>query len=120
MHCKFNILKENLHRSIAVYGGSFLTDVFTLSNVNTSSGCIMFTCSYAVALFRYVNGRGNVTYFLFDLQCRIVVELQMGNQVFQFLSSFKACFKLGGISRKHIRFLVYPPCFQIQYQMILQ
>ena len=49
---------------------TFVTDVFTVSNVNTSSGCILFLCSYAVALFRYVNGRGNVTYFLFDSHCR--------------------------------------------------
>ena len=63
-----DILEENLHDSIAVYGDSFLTDVFTVSNGNTTSGCILFLCSYAVALFRYVNGRGNVTYFLFD--CR--------------------------------------------------
>ena len=61
-----DILEENLHDSIAVYGDSFLTDVFTVSNVNISSGCILLLCSYAVALFRYVNRRGNVTYFLFD------------------------------------------------------
>ena len=36
----------------------------------------------------------------------IVLELLMGDQVFQFLSSFKTCFKLRGLSRKHIRFLV--------------
>ena len=54
-----DISEENLHDSIAVYGDSFLTNVFTVSNVNTSSGCILilFLCSYAVALFRYVNGR---------------------------------------------------------------
>ena len=61
-----DISEENLHDSIAVYGDSFLTDVFTVSNVNISSGCILLLCSYAVALFRYVNRRGNVTYFLFD------------------------------------------------------
>ena len=65
-----DILEEHLHDSIAVYGDSFLTDVFTVSNVNTSSGCILFLCSYAAALFRYVNGRGDVTYFLFDSHCR--------------------------------------------------
>ena len=64
-----DISEENLHDSIAVYGDSFLTDVFTISNVNTSSGCILFLCSYAVALFRYLNGRGNGTYFLFDSHC---------------------------------------------------
>ena len=53
-----DISEENLHDSIAVYRDSFLTDVFTVLNVNTSSGCILFLCSYAVALFRYVNGRG--------------------------------------------------------------
>ena len=56
-----DILKENLHDSMAVYGDSSLTDVFTLSNVNISSSRILFLCSHAVPLFRYVNGRSNVT-----------------------------------------------------------
>ena len=56
------ILEENFHDSISVYGDSFHTDFFNASNVNTSSGCILFLCSHAVALFRYVNGRGSVTY----------------------------------------------------------
>ena len=37
-----DLLEENLHDSIAIYGDSFLTDVFTVSNKNTSSGCILF------------------------------------------------------------------------------
>ena len=60
------ILEENFHDSIAVYGHSFLTYVFTVANVNTSPGCMLFLCSYAVALFRYVNGLGNSAYFLFN------------------------------------------------------
>ena len=63
-------MEENLLDSIAVYGDSFLNDVFTVSNVNTSSVCILFLFGYAVALFGCVNGRGNVTYFLFDSHCR--------------------------------------------------
>ena len=43
------------------------TDVFTVLNVNTSSGCILFLCSYAVALFRYVNGRGNILHNILPL-----------------------------------------------------
>ena len=47
------ILEEHLHDNrVAVYGDSFLTDVFNNSNVNNSSGCILFLCSYAVALFK--------------------------------------------------------------------
>ena len=65
-----DILEENLHDSISVYGDSFVTNGLTVSNVNTSSGCILFLCSYAVALRRYVNGRGNVIYFLFDSHFR--------------------------------------------------
>ena len=61
-----DILEENLHDSIAVYEDSFLPDAFTVSNVNTSSGCLLFLCSYAVALFKYVNRRDNETYFLFE------------------------------------------------------
>ena len=37
-----DLLEENLYDSKAIYGDSFLTDVFTVSNKNTSSGCILF------------------------------------------------------------------------------
>ena len=53
-----DIPEENIHDSMAVYGESFLNDVFTVSNLNTSSDCNLFLCSYAAALFRYLNGRG--------------------------------------------------------------
>ena len=64
------ILEENLHDSVAVYGNSFFTDVFNNSIVSNSSGCILFLCSYAIALFKYVNAVGNSTYLLFDSHCR--------------------------------------------------
>ena len=35
------ILEENLYDGIAVYGVSFLTDAFNISNANNSSGCIL-------------------------------------------------------------------------------
>ena len=38
MYCKFRYITENIHNSIAIYRDSFLTDVFIVSNVNTSSG----------------------------------------------------------------------------------
>ena len=60
------ILEENFHDIIAVYRDSFLTDVFINANVNTRRVCIFFLCSYAVALFRYENGKGNLAYPLFD------------------------------------------------------
>ena len=63
-----DILEENLHDSKAVYGDFFLTNFFPVSNVNTSSGCILFSCNYAVASIKYVNGKGDITYFLFDSQ----------------------------------------------------
>ena len=71
------ILDETLHDSLAVYGDSFLTDVFSISNANNNSGCIVFLFSYAVAMFKHVNGIGNLSYFLFDT-AEIVAELQMG------------------------------------------
>ena len=64
------ILEENLHDGIAVFGDSFLTDLFDIFNANNSSGCILFLCSYAVAMFKHVNGAGNVSYFVFDSHCR--------------------------------------------------
>ena len=71
------ILDETLHDSLAVYGDSFLTDVFSISNANNNSGCIVFLFSYAVAMFKHVNGIGNLSYFFFDT-AEMVAELQMG------------------------------------------
>ena len=47
------ILEENPHDSVAVYRDSFLTDLFNISNVNNSSGCILFLCSFAIVLFKH-------------------------------------------------------------------
>ena len=41
-YSNLKILKENLHDSIAVYGDPFFSDVFTVANVNASSGRILF------------------------------------------------------------------------------
>ena len=45
------ILQENLPDSIAVYGDSFLIDVFANAKVNATTGCILLLCSYSIALF---------------------------------------------------------------------
>ena len=89
-----DISEENLHDSIAVYGDSLLTDVFTVSNVNTSSGSILFLCSYAVALSRYVNGRGNVTYFLIDSHCRNSCGITDGRPGFSVPIKFQSLFQI--------------------------
>ena len=44
------ILEENLHDGIAVYGDSFLT-VFNTSNANNKN--ILFLCSYTAAMFKH-------------------------------------------------------------------
>ena len=44
------ILEENLHDGIAVYGDSFLT-VFNTSNTNNKN--ILFLCSYRAAMFKH-------------------------------------------------------------------
>ena len=79
------ILEENLYDSVAVYGDSFLTDIFNNSNVNNSSGCILLLYNYAVALFKYVNAVVNSTHFFLARTVEIALELQMVNQGFQFL-----------------------------------
>ena len=76
------ILEKNLHDSVAVYGDSFLTDVFNNSNINNNSGCILFLCSYAVASFKYVNAAGNSIYFLFDSYCRNSRDITVGQSGF--------------------------------------
>ena len=110
-----DILEEHFHDSIAVYWDSFLTDVFTVSNVNFSSSCILFLCSYAVALFRYVNERGNVTYFLFDLHCRSSQGITAGGSDFSVLIKFQSLFYTERYIEKAYQASgrVYPPYFQI-------
>ena len=110
-------MEENLHDSIVVYGDSFLTDVFTVSNVNTSSGCILFLCSYIVALFRYVNGRGNVTYFLFDSHCRNSCGITNGGPSFSVIIKFQSLFQIERYIEEvyQVSGRVYPPYFQIQF-----
>ena len=94
--CAVNIviLKENLHDSVAVYGDSFLTDVFNNSNVNNSTGCILFLCSYAVALFKYVDTAGNSIYFLFNSHCRNSRGITDGELGFSVLINFDSLFQI--------------------------
>ena len=82
------IQEENLHDSVAVYGDSFLNDIFNNSNVNNSPGCILFLYSYGVSLFRYLNAAGNSTYFLFDSHCRNSREITDCESGFSVLINF--------------------------------
>ena len=112
-----DILEENLHDSIAVYGDSFLTDVFTVSNVNTSSSCILFLCSYAVSLFRHVNGKVNVTYFLFDSYCRNSHGITDGEPGFSALIKFQSLIQIKRYIKEayQISGRIDPPYIQIQF-----
>ena len=112
-----DILEENLHDSITLYGDSLLTDVFTVLNVNTSSGCILFLCSYTVALFRYVNGRDNVTYFLFDSHCRNSRGITDGGPDFSVLIKSESLFQIERYIEEayQVSGRVYPPYYQIQF-----
>ena len=77
----WDISEEDLHDSIAVYGDSFLTDVATIPNVNTSSGCIQLLCSYAIALFRCV-----ALFRYIKKHIRFLVEYISTNFQIQFIS----------------------------------
>ena len=111
------ILEENLHDSVAVYGDSFLTDVFNNSNVNSSSGCILLLCSYAVALFKYVNAAGNSTYFLLDSHCRSSRGITDGESSFSVLTNFDSLFQIERYNEEAYQLSggVYPPYFQVQF-----
>ena len=87
-------MEENLLDSLAVYGDPFLTDVFNISNVNNSSGCILFFFSYAVAMLKNVNGTGNVSYFLFDSTCRNSREITDGEIEFSIYKKFESLFQI--------------------------
>ena len=102
------ILDDNHWDCIAVVGESFLIDVNENTNLNTSTVCISFLCSYIVAFFKYVNGTCIVAYiYIYILICNAgtAAGLQMGRQVFQFLWSLLACFKLRVTTRKLSGFL---------------
>ena len=90
-----------------------LTDVFTNANVNTSTGCILFSCSYAVALFRYVHGTINVAYFLFDSHCRNISGITDGKTRFFILIKLDGLFQLERYVEEAYQFSgrVYPPYF---------
>ena len=88
------ILEENLHDGVAVYGDSFLTDVFNNSNVTNSSRCILILCSYAMALFKYVNAGGNSTYLLFDPPCKNSRGITDGEPDFSVLINFDSLFQI--------------------------
>ena len=86
------ILEENRHDGRAVYADSFLTDVFNI--YNNSSGCILFLCSYAVAMFKHMNGTCNVSYFLFDSHYRNSREIADEEIRFSILMKFESLFQI--------------------------
>ena len=101
------IQEENLHDSVAVYGDSFLTDVFNNSIANNSSGCILLLCCNAVALFKYGNAAGNSAYFFFDSHCRNYRGITNRELGFSVLINFDSLFsKLRDMLKKHISFQV--------------
>ena len=115
------ILEENLHDGIAVFGDSFLTDVFNISNANNSSGCILFLCSYAVAMFKHVNGAGNVSYFLFDSHFSNSRGITDGEIGFSILMKFESLFQIETYIEEvyQISGRMYPPYFQIQFNSVI-
>ena len=114
------ILEENFHDDIAIYGESFLT-VFNISSVNNGSGCILFLCSYAVAMFKHVHGTGNVSYFLFDSCCRNSRGITDGEIGFSILMKFESLFQIETYIEEvyQISGRMYPPYFQIQFNSVI-
>ena len=96
-----------------------LTDVFTNSNVNNSSGCILFLCSCAVALFKYVNAAGNLTSFLFDLDCRNSRGITKPG--FSVFINFDTLFQIGINIEEAYQLLgrIYPPYFQVEFISVI-
>ena len=121
MHFKhtinLEILEENLYDSIACYRDSFLTDAFTNANVNTSTGSVLFLYSYTVALFRYVNGTGNVGFFLFNSYCMNSGRITDGEPGFLVLIKFDSLFQIERYIEEAYQLSgkVYPPYFQFQF-----
>ena len=103
------ILEENLHDGIAIYGDSLITDVTDVTDQ------ILFLCSYAVAMLKHVNGTGNVSYFLFDSHCRNsrgITDEEIG---FSILMKFESLFQIERYIEEayQISGRMYPPYFQI-------
>ena len=78
---------------------------------------LKFLCIYAVALFRYVNGRGNVTYLLFDSHCRNSRGITDGGPGFSILIKFQSLFQIERCIEEvyQVSGRVYPPYFKIQF-----
>lgn len=62
------IKEENLHLGIKFLGDPFVRNTLLFSSNDT--GCILFICSYAVAIVRYVITAGTSSYFIFDSHCK--------------------------------------------------
>ena len=77
----------------------------------------MFLYSYAVALFRYVNGSGNVTNFLFDSHCRSSSGITDRESGFLVLINFDILFQIERYIGEAYQLSgrVYPPYFQIEF-----
>ena len=90
------ILDDNHWDCIAVVGESFLIDVNENTNLNTSTVCISFLCSYIVAFFKYVNGTCIVAYIYIyiDLQCRNSCRITDGETGFSVLMKSLSLFQI--------------------------
>ena len=77
----------------------------------------MLLCSYAVALFIDFNGRGNVTYFLFDSHCRNSHRITDGGIGFAVLIKFQSLFQIERYIEEayQVSGRVYPLYFLIQF-----
>ena len=77
----------------------------------------MFLCSYAVDLFRYMNGSGNVTYFLFNSCCRNSREITDEKPGASVLITFDSLFQIKRYIEEAYQLCsrVYQPYFQIQF-----
>ena len=112
------ISEENLYKGIVVQGEPSLRDIFILfANANDNTGCILFLCSYVVAIGRYINHYGNVYYLLFDSHSRNSRGITDSQPAYSILIKFARLYEVERYIEEayHIVGSAYAPYFQVQF-----
>ena len=110
----------NLHEGVAIQGDPFLRDIY-VRNTSHSTGCLLFICSYVVAIIPNYDRNGDLeSFFLFHSHCRNTRGVTDNVVGYSVLLQFSNLFEL----EKYIEVAYditnrsYPPYFQVQFIVV--
>ena len=106
--------KETLHEGVAFLGELFLRNIFALSR--NSTGYLLFTCNYIVAIIKYLTTR-DLSYFLFDSHFRNSRGITDSPLSFSVSLQFADLIQIESYIEEayNVPNLAYIPYFQIQF-----